>query len=204
MDKRSFILESARKVIVQHGLYDAPMATIARQAGIPVGSVYTYFSGKEELLNACYLSAKEAMAAAIFEPPVAEGTAAKAATRSATPPASPPAPPEQEELRVYWHRAMQYGLEHPETLLFTEQFANSPMLSQVTSQQTDARFDRVYALIKSGKKKGLLKPLDVDLMHHYITSTMISTLKFYLNTRNKLTPAKREQVFQLCWDAIAR
>lgn len=43
MSKKETIEQAALNVFVTRGLYDAPMAFIAKEAGVPVGSIYTYF-----------------------------------------------------------------------------------------------------------------------------------------------------------------
>jgi len=53
-EKRSAILEVAVHEIADTGL-GAPTAKIAQRAGIAAGTLFTYFSNKEELLNELYL-----------------------------------------------------------------------------------------------------------------------------------------------------
>jgi len=61
-EKRIAILEAATRVIVAHGL-SAPTAGIAKEAGVPNGSLFTYFETKTELFNQLYLALKAEMAA---------------------------------------------------------------------------------------------------------------------------------------------
>jgi AcrR family transcriptional regulator len=60
-DKRSAILSAATRVIASHGL-GAPTATIAKEAGVSNGSLFTYFATKTELFNHLYLELKGEMA----------------------------------------------------------------------------------------------------------------------------------------------
>jgi len=62
-DKRTAILEAATRVIVAQGL-SGPTATIAREAGISNGSLFTYFQTKTELFNQLYLELKNDMVTA--------------------------------------------------------------------------------------------------------------------------------------------
>ena len=59
--RRRAILEAATRVIVARGL-DAPTMVIAKEAGIPNGSFFTYFETKTELLNQLYLELRKEMA----------------------------------------------------------------------------------------------------------------------------------------------
>jgi AcrR family transcriptional regulator len=65
-DKRSAILAAAARVIAAQGL-GAPTATIAREAGISNGSLFTYFETKADIFNQLYLDLKSHMAAAAQE-----------------------------------------------------------------------------------------------------------------------------------------
>ncbi len=49
-DKRQRILRGAVDVFAEHGYFNAKVAQIAKAAGVADGTIYLYFSGKEELL----------------------------------------------------------------------------------------------------------------------------------------------------------
>jgi AcrR family transcriptional regulator len=65
-DKRNAIMAAATRVIVTQGL-SAPTATIAREAGVANGSLFTYFETKADLFNQLYLELKAGMAAAALD-----------------------------------------------------------------------------------------------------------------------------------------
>lgn len=50
--KRETILREAKRLFARDGYDAASMGTLARAAGLPVGSLYTYFSGKEAIIEA--------------------------------------------------------------------------------------------------------------------------------------------------------
>ncbi len=51
-EKRQVILENAKRLFAERGFASTSVADIARVAEVPVGSIYTYFDGKEELIRA--------------------------------------------------------------------------------------------------------------------------------------------------------
>jgi AcrR family transcriptional regulator len=71
-------MEAATRVIVTQGL-GAPTATIAQEAGVSNGSLFTYFETKADLFNQLYLELKTGMAAAALEGFPAEGDLRKQA-----------------------------------------------------------------------------------------------------------------------------
>jgi AcrR family transcriptional regulator len=71
-DKRSAIMAAAIRVIASQGL-SAPTATIAKEAGVSNGSLFTYFETKADLLNQLYTELKAEMAAAALDGLPADG-----------------------------------------------------------------------------------------------------------------------------------
>jgi TetR/AcrR family transcriptional regulator, repressor for uid operon len=62
---RTRILRAARDAFVALGFHGATTQDVARGAGLAVGSIYTYFRSKDELLRAAVLSANEEETGAI-------------------------------------------------------------------------------------------------------------------------------------------
>jgi len=65
-------MAAAARVIAAQGL-GAPTATIAREAGVSNGSLFTYFATKADLLNQLYLELKTEMGAAALSGFPADG-----------------------------------------------------------------------------------------------------------------------------------
>lgn len=65
-DKRNAIMSAAIRVIASQGL-GAATATIAEEAGVSNGSLFTYFETKADLMNHLYVELKAEMAAAALD-----------------------------------------------------------------------------------------------------------------------------------------
>jgi AcrR family transcriptional regulator len=65
-DKRNAIMSAAIRVIASQGL-GAATATIAEEAGVSNGSLFTYFETKADLMNHLYIELKAEMAAAALD-----------------------------------------------------------------------------------------------------------------------------------------
>ena len=65
-DKRNAIMSAAICVIASQGL-GAATATIAKEAGVSNGSLFTYFETKADLMNHLYIELKTEMAAAALD-----------------------------------------------------------------------------------------------------------------------------------------
>ena len=65
-DRRNAIMSAAIRVIASQGL-GAATATIAEEAGVSNGSLFTYFETKADLLNQLYIELKTEMSAAALD-----------------------------------------------------------------------------------------------------------------------------------------
>ena len=61
MDKRQQILDAALKLFVEYGFHGTPTSLIAKEAGVANGTLFHYFSTKDELVVALYSSIKSRM-----------------------------------------------------------------------------------------------------------------------------------------------
>jgi AcrR family transcriptional regulator len=61
-DKRSAILDAATRVFAERGVWSTPTSAISKAAGVAEGTLFTYFSTKEELVNELYRALKHELA----------------------------------------------------------------------------------------------------------------------------------------------
>ena len=61
------LLDAALAVFDELGYAATPVPVIAQRAGVAVGSIYRYVSGKEQLANELYRREKRRMAMALFD-----------------------------------------------------------------------------------------------------------------------------------------
>ena len=48
---RDRILDAAARVFAEKGYHSSTIADVVRESGLSVGAIYTYFSGKDELIR---------------------------------------------------------------------------------------------------------------------------------------------------------
>lgn len=63
--RRAQILDAAERVVGREGIAQAGIASIAREAGVAVGTLYNHFGDRERLLGALVLRHREELVAAI-------------------------------------------------------------------------------------------------------------------------------------------
>ena len=59
--QREQVLEAARACLQEHGLEAVSMEMIIARSGLSTGAVYSYFKGKDELINAVVTEGVAAM-----------------------------------------------------------------------------------------------------------------------------------------------
>ena len=72
---RQSILRAARDTFVAKGFHEATTHDVARAAGLSVGSIYTYFASKDELIRECILAANKAENDAVLQDLRSDGSA---------------------------------------------------------------------------------------------------------------------------------
>jgi len=50
-NKRALILESSKMLFSQQGFFNTSISDIVKETNLPVGSIYTYFSSKDEIMK---------------------------------------------------------------------------------------------------------------------------------------------------------
>ena len=106
-DKRNEIVQAALELIAEKGFHGAPMAMIAEQSGVAVGTIYRYFENKDVLINTLYHELEESIMRALRE-----GYSAEA--------------PFRERFIHLGTTLLRYFITYPLHFRYIEQYHNSP------------------------------------------------------------------------------
>ena len=185
MDKRGQILEAALKLFVEYGFHGTPTSMIAKEAGVANGTLFHYFSTKDELIIALYVDIKSRMATYVFENSKGQSTF-------------------KETIKEQYLAALYWGLDNQLEYRFTEQFKTSPYLSKIAPQQIEESLKPYHDMLRKAIKDKIIKPQPVELLFTLISSHTYG-LNQYLMT-NDFSKAKQHQVisevFEMLWDMI--
>ena len=64
-NKRSEILTCAKRLFSRQGFHNTSISDLTRESGLPVGTIYTYFSGKEDIMVSIIETGWQEMMAAL-------------------------------------------------------------------------------------------------------------------------------------------
>ena len=161
-EKRSAIVDAAVRVIVEQGL-GAPTATIAREAGVANGSLFTYFETKADLFNALYLELKREMAAAALE-----GMPAKAALRT--------------QFAHVWSNWIRWAAQNPDKRRALALLGVSDDLTPATRAAGHEAMAPLAELMERGRAKGPMRDAPYPLVAALMNSIAEATMDFVVSS----------------------
>ena len=147
--RQGVILAAARRVFVERGLHAATTHDVARAAGVPVGSIYTYFASKDELIRASILAANKEETDSVLRDMQAAGTFRERLMRAL----------------AGWYA---YTIEAPGVPAFLAdvwaEAARRPLIRDLVARRRERVVIVATILLQEGLAAGELRPdLDVEL-----------------------------------------
>ncbi len=183
-DKRSIILKSVLKLVNRQGFYHLNMKAIAKEANIAAGTIYLYFKGKEELINALYAMITNDFNAVVL-------TAYKEGRKV------------QENFYAMLEAAMEFYLKNTDQFSFVEQYTYAPFLFKENQDQNFSLLLPIYKMMAIGKKQQIIKPIDDAILLAIIHGSLNTIIKLHLAKKTDLRKEKTRQEFCLAvWDSI--
>ncbi|MEA3363225.1 MAG: TetR/AcrR family transcriptional regulator [Thermodesulfobacteriota bacterium] len=186
--KQKAILKAALELFSEQGFHNAPMARLADQAHVGVGSTYRYFKNKSELIDQLYEEVDEALQMAIIS-----GLDTTLSTR-------------QQFLHLIIN-LIHFLKDHPHEFKFLEQYYHSPYGIDKKREKLllDNTSDNKTPFIKifSGGSSKDVKAMPGQVLHAFSFGPVIFLIRDELAGLVKLDEALILQVAEGCWDAIS-
>ncbi len=180
-DKRNAILAAAIQEISEHGV-SAPTSRIAKIAGVAEGSLFTYFSNKDELLNCLYLHLKEELRETMMSDyPRSESV--------------------KNRFKHAWQQYVDWGVTYPAKRKVLGKLSLSSRVSDHSKTKGYQAFAEIISMIQESTNNGLFR----DYPPHFITAVMGSLAETTMDLIAK-EPAQSEYFnnagFEAFWNAI--
>ena len=175
-------MEAATQVIVKQGL-SAPTATIAQEAGVSNGSLFTYFETKADLFNQLYLELKTGMAAAALEGFPTEGDFRK-------------------QVFHVWSNWMDWATSNPEKRRALAQLGVSDEITPATRAATHKTMASLADLMEQMRTNGALGSASPRFAGAIMNSLAETTMDFMID--DPANAKKHCKVgFEVFWRAIS-
>jgi AcrR family transcriptional regulator len=183
-DKRERILAAAAKLIVQNGLH-CSMSAIADEAGVATGSLYNYFTSKEDLVRGVYSRIAITMTERLTRPPEPDMSPAARIERYIA-----------DYIDFIWEDALRARL--------FDYLDNTPLITMAEASSIFGSFvDHAAVMLEDARVAGVVIDMPVRLMASFVRGAIRNTLKRRRTDPGPFTEMERARIASMCWQAIA-
>ncbi len=182
-DKRADILNATLELISVQGFHGTPMSQIATKASVGAGTIYRYFENKDALITELFLELKGEISRAMLNG------------------FSPEENTEQIFRRV-WLNTFEYCVQHPQKMVFLEQFHNSPFQTPETEAATLEYLAPIVTVFQSAIEAGKIKNIPFEMLTAFAYDVTVAHAKRHIAGTLVMDQSNLEMAVQACWDAI--
>jgi TetR/AcrR family transcriptional regulator, repressor of fatR-cypB operon len=183
MNTKTAIYNATLDLIAVNGFLGTPVSMIAKKADISVGSIYHYFSGKEELLKLLYLHTKMNFIRSIIN----------SLNKDLLP---------GQNLQLLLHSVFNYYSKNWKDLSFVEQYENSQLIDSETHEKVAESMVPLVQLFEKAKDEKIIKPLQSEMLISLSFGATIFLAKAYISRGMMLDFGKIEPELAAVWDMI--
>lgn len=183
-DKREKFLQSALTLFVKNGVFETSTASIAKAAGTAAGTLFLYFSTKQELINSLTLEITQELTDKI--------------KNNLSPTLSA-----KESFWGIWDATTQYFLENTNAYLFIRQVRDSGILDEKTIQETNRVFMFYYETIQKGLQEKSIRPYPIEIIGNLLYHSMVSIIDIINANPNLKKENQAIKIgFEMYWNSI--
>ena len=178
-ERRDAITWAAVRVIASHGL-SAATATIAKEACVSNGSLFTYFETKADLLNQVYMELKAEMAgAALNGLPAEDGL--------------------REQMLYMWSHWLRWATACPQKRRALAHLEVADEITPASRQAAKQAMSGVARLVERSRENGPMREAPLGLVVSLMSALADATVDFMIRD-----PANADQHSRSTFDALWR
>ncbi len=181
--KREQILAAALRLVSQHGFHGTSMSMLATEADCGAGTIYNYFSGKEELLEALYRKLKLEFVTAIMADDSQEQTL------------------ENRFMRM-WQNIIHYFVAFPDKAAYFQQFHSSPYYNAESDVFTMEVLKPLLAVYAEAMQLGAIRSIPQPVLESLTIDLAISLARRHSNGEILLDEDLILETGQACWQSL--
>lgn len=185
-NKRLLILEAAKTIVATVGIQGVSMQKLAQEAGVAAGTIYRYFDDKNHLLEELRLYVMKQMADAIQKD-------------------VDPKLPLKQQYRTMWLNIWCISASNIDSLKTRVQYDSIPLPNcQLAREQERQMFALVDGLFTEGKKQGVFKNLDNEILSGLSLEVSVSLARKHILGLYQLEDNALDAAIEASWDAIIK
>ncbi|WP_038175595.1 MULTISPECIES: TetR/AcrR family transcriptional regulator [Vibrio] len=183
-DKRQKIIDAAEKLIAESGFHGLSMHKLAREAGVAAGTIYRYFSDKEDLLQQVRLTVCQRNAE-IIQRDVDDNM------------------PLKQRFRKMWLNIFDLSRSNIESLKNRAQYDSLPCVrSHETKEIESQMFHKVDKMFSEGRDQRVFKSLDNSVLAALSLEVSVTLARKQSLGYYHLDQEAIEAAIEASWDAI--
>ena len=184
VDKRQIIIDAAEKLIAESGFQGFSMHKLAKEARVAAGTIYRYFSDKEDLLLQVRLAVVQRNAE-IIQRGVTDDMTLK------------------QRFRKMWLNIFDLSGSNISTLKNRAQYDSLPCVrSHETKELEREMFSKVEQLFAEGREQGVFKPLENPVLAALSLEVSVTLARKQSLGYYHLDEKAIEAAIEASWDAI--
>ncbi len=183
-DKKTQILEATEHLLAQHGFDRLSMQMVANEAGVAAGTIYRYFSDKNDLLRQLRLHVVRNCASNIMRGFHDDMSL-------------------HQQFVTLWRNAWDLTINRDDNAINREQFDSLPQQEngEQRMQEREA-FAPIHAFFERGIASGTFKPLSTDVLSGIGIEPAICLARKQVQGIITLDATGIDDAINACWDAI--
>jgi AcrR family transcriptional regulator len=185
MDKRELIIKTAVQLFATNGFHGTATSKIAANSGIATGTLFNYFTSKEELIIAVYTFILEDLDNYVIQ-------------------RLEPHSISKQSFQSLFIAYVNWSLDYPLEYQYLQQFRHSPYSKLVTDSNLYEQEHPLFVLIQNGISLVLIKQLPVSFIFSLFTA-QVNGLNSYIIC-NGLSKQKQlefiDEAFEMFWKMI--
>ncbi len=184
MSKKVQILEATERLLARHGFEHLSMQLVASGANVAAGTIYRYFSDKNDLLQQLRLHVMTQCASRLIVNVSLNQI-------------------DKTQFSILWKNAWDFTFNRDDNAINREQFDSLPYHNNDEQKQIElAIFAPIDAFFCQGVEKGLFKPFPPHVLTCMSIEPAVCLAKKQARNMISLNATDIEQIIDACWDAI--
>ena len=179
MSKKENILKAALKLFVEQGEQATSMKWIAKEAQCGIGTMYNYFSSKEELINMLYLENKKKLFAFFLKTHDTNNSV-------------------KQQFMSAWLNFIDYSISNPLEASFLQMYSHSPKISKEIEEEVGNLIYPLLEIYEKGKKEGIIKNKNTLQLVIFTNGAITSSISF----NPAISKTEKNDLVVMAWDAI--
>lgn len=181
-EKYDAIVRSSIKLINELGFEGISISKIAREARVSPATIYIYFENKEDLFTKIYIDIRKKMSQGTLEG-LQEDMGIEQAFKS------------------IWHRSFTFNLQHPEYVVYREQFEQTAMMAYIIEDEFEL-FQTIRTLLQRGVEDQVVMNVPLPILVSFAFVPIITLVKFHIEGIVDMNEKQIEQACGIAWKAI--